>query len=177
MKVILNSRSAEETPFITAQLVNWRRMGQQELHHRKFQRRLFNCNQTRKRHSSNTKSMITPEAEDLSTKNIESYWASEWDDKFKPFNEMRLDLYSCMILSITFIHNLMEIIFLKTCKEMRGIICKENGHDFLINELFVLTSKKHFENRSHLMENLFSGLHHSMEKAYSGPTASPDIKK
>ncbi len=89
---------------------------------------------------------------------------------------MGLYLSSFMILTITLIHNLMEIIFLKTCKEMRGIICEKNGRDFLMNELLVLTSKKKFENRCHLMESLFSGLHHSMEKAYSRPTASPDIK-
>ncbi len=158
------------------QLVKWRIMGQQELHHRKYQRQLSNCNPTRKRHSNNTKSMIVPEPEDYSTKNIDSYWTGEWNDKFKPFDEMRLALYSCMILTIAFIQNLMAIIFLKTCKEKRGIICKENGRDFLIHELLLLTSKKNFEIRSHLMENLFSGLHHSMEKAYSGPTASPDVK-
>ncbi len=156
--------------------MNWRSMGQHELHHGKSETRNFNCYQTRKRHSINTRTVIIPEVEDYSTKNNDFYWASEWNDKFKRFNEVRLGLCSCMILTITFIHNLMEIIFLKTCKEMRGIICKESGRDFFINELLLLTSKKNFENRSHLMENLFSGLHHSMEKAYSGTPASPDIK-
>ncbi len=151
-------------------------MGERDLHHRKPERRIFNCYQTRKRHSSNSRSLIIAKAEDYSTKNIDCNWTGKWHDKFKPCNEVRLGLCRCMILTIAFIHNLMEIIFLKTCKEKRGIICKENGHDFLINELFVVTSKKHFENRSHLIENIFSGLNHSMEKAYSNPTASSDMK-
>ncbi len=123
----------------------------------------FNCYQTRKRHSINTRTVIIPEAEDYSTKKNDFYWASEWNDTFKPFNEVRLGLCRCMILTITFIHNLMEIIFLKTCNEKRGIICKENGIDFLINELLVLTIKKNFENRSHLMESLFSGFYASAD--------------